>query len=151
MAFFISHFCVGICADFMCDFKIIWLLIVPTTYLISQSRNEKHTMIMTCMYACALFLYSYFLYVYMVLHYLAFMYYALILLCQEWRNKDVQSINQSVTNTYLNSSLPGQNGRHFTDDIFRCIFLNETICISIQISLKFVPGVQLTITQHWFR
>ena len=31
------------------------------------------------------------------------------------------------------------NSRHFPDDVFRCIFLNENICISIKISLKFVP------------
>ena len=39
----------------------------------------------------------------------------------------------------LNSSPPGQNGRRFADDIFRCIFLNENICILIKYSLKFVP------------
>ena len=32
-----------------------------------------------------------------------------------------------------------QNGRHFADDIFKCIFLNENLWISIKISLKFVP------------
>ena len=32
-----------------------------------------------------------------------------------------------------------QNGCHFPDDIFKCIFLNENIYISITISLKFVP------------
>ena len=37
------------------------------------------------------------------------------------------------------SSLPGQNGRHFTGDIFRCIIVNEKFCIFITISLKFVP------------
>ena len=34
---------------------------------------------------------------------------------------------------------PRQNGRHFADDIFKRIFLNENIWIPIQISLKFVP------------
>ena len=34
---------------------------------------------------------------------------------------------------------PGQNGRYFADNIFRCIFMNEKFCISIKISLKFVP------------
>ena len=34
---------------------------------------------------------------------------------------------------------PGQNGRHFADDIFRCIFVNEKVCILMKISLKFVP------------
>ena len=32
-----------------------------------------------------------------------------------------------------------QNGRHFPDDIFKWIFLNENVWISIHISLKFVP------------
>ena len=33
-----------------------------------------------------------------------------------------------------------QNGRHFADDIFKCIFLNENVWIPIKISLKFVPN-----------
>ena len=33
---------------------------------------------------------------------------------------------------------PGQNRLRFADDIFRCIFMNEKLCILIQISLKFV-------------
>ena len=32
-----------------------------------------------------------------------------------------------------------RHGRHFADDIFKCIFLNENVWISIKISLKFVP------------
>ena len=32
-----------------------------------------------------------------------------------------------------------QAGRHFADDILKCIFSNETVSISIQISLKFIP------------
>ena len=40
---------------------------------------------------------------------------------------------------FLNSSLPEQNGCHFADDISKCISMNEKFCISIQISLKFVP------------
>ena len=39
----------------------------------------------------------------------------------------------------INSSPRGQNGRHFTDDIFRDIFMNEKSYILIKISLKFVP------------
>ena len=31
------------------------------------------------------------------------------------------------------------NGRHFTGDTFKCIFLNGNVWIYIQISLKFVP------------
>ena len=33
---------------------------------------------------------------------------------------------------------PRQNGRHFADDTFKCIFLNENVRIAIKISLKFV-------------
>ena len=39
----------------------------------------------------------------------------------------------------INSLRPRQNGRHFADDICKCIFLNENVRISIKISLKFVP------------
>ena len=41
--------------------------------------------------------------------------------------------------TSVNTLRPRQNGRHFADDIFKCIFLNENVWISIKISLKFVP------------
>ena len=39
---------------------------------------------------------------------------------------------------WVNTSLHGQNGSHFTDDIVRCIFKNEKLYILIKISLKFV-------------
>ena len=39
----------------------------------------------------------------------------------------------------INTLRPRQNGRHFPDDIFKWIFLNEIVWISINISLKFVP------------
>ena len=42
-------------------------------------------------------------------------------------------------NTSFNKLRPRQNGRHFTDDLFKCIFLNENVWIPIEISLKFVP------------
>ena len=38
---------------------------------------------------------------------------------------------------YFNSLRPRPNRRHFADDIFKWIFLNEDVRISI--SLKFVP------------
>ena len=41
--------------------------------------------------------------------------------------------------TFLNTSRPRQNGRHFADDTFKRIFLKENVRISIKISLKFVP------------
>ena len=39
----------------------------------------------------------------------------------------------------LNTLRPRQNGRHFPGDIFKWIFFNENVWISINISLKFVP------------
>ena len=36
-----------------------------------------------------------------------------------------------------------QKYRHFADDIFKCIFLNENVWISLQISLKLVPKVRI--------
>ena len=38
-----------------------------------------------------------------------------------------------------NTLRPRQDGRQFPDDIFKRIFLNENVIISIKISLKFVP------------
>ena len=52
-----------------------------------------------------------------------------------WRQGFVLGV-QSLT--YVNTLRPRQNGRHFADDIFKCIFLNEIVWISIEISLKFV-------------
>ena len=40
---------------------------------------------------------------------------------------------------YLNSSPPGQNGRHFADDIFKYVFFNENVRISIKFSPIFIP------------
>ena len=39
----------------------------------------------------------------------------------------------------FNTLWPRQHGRHFPDDISRCIFLTENIWIAINISLSFVP------------
>ena len=39
----------------------------------------------------------------------------------------------------INTLRPRENGRHFADDMFKCIFLNENVWIPIEISLKFVP------------
>ena len=63
-----------------------------------------------------------------------------------WYNHNKTKHNKMVVIYYgiyysvlgINSSPPGQNGCHFADDIFRCIFVNEKFCILIKISLKFV-------------
>ena len=39
----------------------------------------------------------------------------------------------------FNTSRPRKNGRCFTNDIYKCILLNEKIWILIRFSLKFVP------------
>ena len=39
----------------------------------------------------------------------------------------------------FNSLRLRQNGRHFADNVFKCIFLNENVWISLKISMKFVP------------
>ena len=40
----------------------------------------------------------------------------------------------------VNTLMPRQNGRHFSDDIFKCILLNENVWISNTVWLKFVPN-----------
>ena len=44
-----------------------------------------------------------------------------------------------LKNYMVNTLRPSHNRRHFADDIFKCIFLNENVWILIKISLKFVP------------
>ena len=43
----------------------------------------------------------------------------------------------------FNSSPPGQNGGHFAEDIFKCIFVNENVWILIKFSLNIVPDGQI--------
>ena len=40
----------------------------------------------------------------------------------------------------INTLRPRQRCRHFSEDIFQCVFLTENVWTSIQISLKFVPN-----------
>ena len=51
--------------------------------------------------------------------------------------------NTTPTPKYFNTLRPRQNGRRFADDVFKCIFLNENVWISLKISLKFVPKVPI--------
>ena len=48
-------------------------------------------------------------------------------------------ISSTWANTLFNTLRLIQNGRHFADNIFKCIFFNENVWISIKISLKFLP------------
>ena len=51
----------------------------------------------------------------------------------------IRFIKMNAGHIYFNSLRPRQNGRHFADAIFKCIFLNENVWIPINISMKFVP------------
>ena len=65
---------------------------------------------------------------------------------EEWRPfcSGLNMLNPpSPLNMHVNSSPPGQNGCHFADNIFQCIFMNEKFWILIQISLKFVLKGQI--------
>ena len=53
----------------------------------------------------------------------------------EWDSCDLHILSLGTVNTLR----PRQDGRHFPDDIFKSIFMNENVWISIKISLKFVP------------
>ena len=48
---------------------------------------------------------------------------------------EMHKMSESIINTLRLR----QNGRHLPNDIFKCIFSNENIWISIKFSLKFVP------------
>ena len=68
------------------------------------------------------------------------------LICTDFFIVNVSCINMRLArgyqrrtvHTYLNTLWSRQNRRHFADDIFKCIFLNENVWISINTSLKFV-------------
>ena len=49
-------------------------------------------------------------------------------------------VSMSDEGVHVNTLRPRQNGRHFSDDILKCIFLDENEWIAIKISLNFVPG-----------
>ena len=63
-----------------------------------------------------------------------------------WKEKGTSELSlNSLTSALerVNTLRSRENGRRYPDDIFKCIFLNENICIPINISLKFVPKGQI--------
>ena len=70
-----------------------------------------------------------------------------------WRLGDKQATRRYLNQWWLilciprprwvNTLRPGQNGRHFANDIFKRIFWNKNYCISIEISLN--PIIQFPI------
>ena len=64
-----------------------------------------------------------------------------VIVMQDIYSYDINTVipeYSKVISRGINISRPRQDGRHFPDDIFKCIFLNENAYISIKISLKFV-------------
>ena len=59
--------------------------------------------------------------------------------CTDWSSWPPCLVCHNTPYIMLNTLRPRQNGRHFPDNIFKLIYLNESIWISIEISLKFVP------------
>ena len=51
--------------------------------------------------------------------------------------------NNTAARSPFNTLRPRQNGHHFADDIFKCIFLKEDVWTALKISLKFVPKVRI--------
>ena len=43
--------------------------------------------------------------------------------------------------THPPTPTPGQNGQHLAHDVFKCILLNENVCILNKNSLKFLPKI----------
>ena len=44
---------------------------------------------------------------------------------------------------WVNTLRPRQDGHHFANNVFKCIFLNENVWILLKISLEFVPKVPI--------
>ena len=64
-----------------------------------------------------------------------------------------EQLSQCHDRNELNSSSLGQNGRHFADDIFKCIFLNDKVRLLTKFHWSLFLSVKsiITRTQHWFR
>ena len=60
-----------------------------------------------------------------------------------WQSSDVTIMDSKGDVYSMVVICVRHNGRHFPDDIFKPIFLNENTRISIKISLKFVPKVPI--------
>ena len=67
------------------------------------------------------------------------------------RRRKAYQIKICVQSLLFNALRPRPDRRHIPHDIFRCIFLNEYVWISIKISLKFVPEGPINNIPHWFR
>ena len=57
----------------------------------------------------------------------------------QWLKTSIITDAQACVFFLINTLRPRQNGRHFPEDLSKCIFLTENVWILIRISLKFVP------------
>ena len=55
----------------------------------------------------------------------------------------VHPVHTEAVSILINTLRPRRNGRHVPDDIFKYIFYNENVWISLKISLTFVPKVRI--------
>ena len=71
---------------------------------------------------------------------------------QLWRLLVITLLSSVMITLFSANTLrPRQDGRHFADDTFNRIFVNENVRISIEFSLKFVPKGQINNIPAWFR
>ena len=60
-------------------------------------------------------------------------------ICWAWCVYELHDCSSVIPNAMVNTLRPRQNGCHLADDIFKSIFVNENVKISITSSLKFAP------------
>ena len=72
-----------------------------------------------------------------------------------WRRSGDKPLSEPMivsllTQICINLSPLGQNGRHFANDIFKCIFINGSVVFRFKFHWSLFLKVQLIISQHWF-
>ena len=71
-----------------------------------------------------------------------------------WQHRIYLHLISFVTNEMLqlvNSSSPGQNDRHFAEDIFQHIFIYDFFLFRCEFNWMLFLWVRLAISQQWFR
>ena len=74
-----------------------------------------------------------------------------------WCSSGFMMLYGVTRDQWVNTLRPRQDGCHFADDIFMCIFVNENCCILIKFSLKYVrkgpidnnPALVQIMAWHW--
>ena len=79
------------------------------------------------------------------------MYHSCIIFTTEITILEKKNGNPYTGKQNLNTLRPRQKGPHFPHKIFKCIFLNENVWISIKIPVKFVPKGSINNIQALFQ